>query len=98
MGVNRISIVHSTAIDVQAVARAMWGTAPTGKVVALGSSTAGWARYCINMGVSLPVYAAGYALIESPEGADWLAKGFEAILDEAVQTPILPHSERRNPR
>jgi hypothetical protein len=88
----------NSKIDVQAVARAMWGTAPTGKVVKLGSNVAGWARYCINMGVSLPVYAAGFALIESPEGADWLAKGFEAILDSSVKAPIIPHSDRRNPR
>ena len=84
-------------MDAQAIVRAMWGSSPASasKVVALGSSTAGWARYCINMGVSLPVYASGYAMIQGPDGTDWLAKGFQAILDEAVKTPILPHSDRR---
>lgn len=86
-------------IDAHAIVAAMWDK-PTQReramAVILPSSERGWARYCINHGVSLPVYAAGFALINGSDGVAWLSKGFEAILDESVKAPILPHSDRRN--
>ena len=83
-------------IDSMAVVRALWADPkPKARVAVLPASSAGWARFCINEAVSLRAYAAGFALIEGPDGAEWLAKGFEAILDWAVHnpvtsTPILP--------
>lgn len=87
--------------DVQAIVAAMWDKPvqrERAMATILPSTNRGWARYCINAGVSLPVFAAGFAMIEGPDGVDWLAKGFKAILDEAVKAPILLHSDRRNQR
>ena len=86
-------------VDAHKLVSALWNDPPARERVmakVLPSSTRGWARYCINHGVSLPVYAAGFALIEGKDGVKWLGKGFDAILDEAVKTPILTHTDRRN--
>lgn len=49
-------------------------------ITALPSSTAAWARYCVDRPVPLMQYAYGYELLTGPAAASWLARGFDELL------------------
>lgn len=50
----------------------------------LPSVIPGWCRWCVTQGVTINDLANGLDLIKGPEGATWVARGYAAVLDAAV--------------